>query len=466
MPGTPLHHYAFDYWLPLPSELMALALSFGRGLPAALEMNIAMIVLMCAGTYALARSFSDVPWVPAASVMVMQVQPVVSSYALQAESSVYLGAFAIAAMATASYARRRVALWPLVGVFAAFAAMSRSEGLLLCVVIGIAALLWTEVSRWYVRVGLLLAGYLPVSAPYLLTNLAHFGSPVPPAATSFPFITSYENLFAPHVDHSLDALLGGGWKQFALLRVNAVNLQLDAAVNTLTPLGSVLVLMLIGGAVFGSYRGRHPQRCRLRDLLMLRSGWLVPAGFLLTAFLFDALVAPVVAGSGALLKGMVTGVPILVVAAMVQLGRARLHPALTAISCIVLLGSPLLSLANHTRATVRINNHFGENVATLITPLQREQDCLGRPVVLMTRQPWEDNQVTGVAAVQLPNGSLADILKVAQQYGATDIENPAVRLTPRQMTEVLSDGGPFVRSAAFGSRKIYRIRATTSGARC
>ena len=45
----------------------------------------------------------------------------------------------------------------------------------------------------------------------------------------------------------------------------------------------------------------------------------------------------------------------------------------------------------------------------------------------MTRDPWEFNQVSGYPTVQLPNGSLADILAVARRYGVTDIQNPTYR---------------------------------------
>jgi hypothetical protein len=467
VPGTKLHHYAFDYWLPLPSQLMALVLDHGRpNLPAVLELNIALVVLMCAGAYALARAVSDVPWVPAVCAVAALVQPVVSAYVLQAESSVYLGAFALPAMAAAVYARRWIWLWPVAGAFAGLAAMSRSEGLLLCIVMGVAALVWHERSRFYIRAGLLFAGYLVVSAKYLLTNLSHFGSPVPPAATSFPFITSYENLFAPHVDHSLHALLGGGIKQFFLLRLNAINLQVTTGFTSLTPFVSLLVLLLVGGAVFGGYHSRQPGRQPLLDLPVLRSDWLVPGGFVVVAFLFDALVAPVVAGAGAVVKLMVTAVPILVVAAVVQLGRLKLHTVLTALCCLVLICYPLLTLAHNSQATVRHNNQVGRSVATLIPSLRQEAACLGRPVVLMTRQPWEDNQATGVRTVQIPNGSLADILAIAQQYGVTDIENPAVRLNAPTLAKALADDGPLTTSAAFGARQIYRVKATTADAHC
>jgi hypothetical protein len=84
----------------------------------------------------------------------------------------------------------------------------------------------------------------------------------------------------------------------------------------------------------------------------------------------------------------------------------------------------------------------------------------------MTRQPWEINQATGVSTVMLPTGSLAEILEVARQYGVTDIENPAVRLDAPTVAKALAADGPLARSAALGSRKIYRIKSVTGDARC
>jgi hypothetical protein len=496
VPGTPLHHYAFDYWLPLPSYSMAAVLGRGHGLPAVLTLNVLLILGMAAGSYLLARSLTGVPWVPAVVAAAALVQPAVSAYAMQAESAIYLAAFALPAMAAASYARRRPWLWLVAGAFAGLAAMSRSEGMLLCLVLGVAALAWRACGRAVLRAGLLLAGYLVVSAPYLLTNFAHFGSPLPPAAASFPFITRYEDLFAPHLNHSVGALFGG----FFEIRGHLIDLQLQAAFEAMSPIASVLVLLLIGSlalrrflpaeplgpaASLGSAAGlgsvdelgpadpvgaaAQPEPAsaavdRLRSAL--DSDWLVPVGFLLLVFGFDALLTPAVAAGGAVVKVMITGVPILLVLAVVQLGRLRLPAAVTALCCVLLIGYPLTSVAFNSRATIRHNNDIGRTAAGLAGPLRTEAGCLGRPVVLMTRESWEINQATGVATVALPTGSLAEILDVARQYGVTDIDNPAVRLDASTMAGALAPDGPLVRSPAFGARKVYRIRAATSNAVC
>jgi len=476
VPGTPLHHYAFDYWLPLPSQLMAGVLGHGRGLPAALTLNVFLVVAMSAGAYALARTLSDVVWVPAVAGAAALVQPVVSAYAMQAESAVYLGAFALPAMAAAIAARRRLWWWPVAGGLAGLAAMSRSEGLLLCAVLGVAALVWSGTGRNYLRAGLLFGGYLVVSAPYLVTNLRHFHSPLPPAANDFPYVSNYEDLFAPHVQHSLSALIAGSPVNFLDLRVHLLDLQLEAAFMAMAPIASVLVLMLLGSLLLRGYpapvedgteAATPPGRrwaARLRPAL--DSSWLVPVGFLLLVAVFECLIAPAVAAGGAIVKVMITGAPVLLVLAVVQLGRLRLPTVLTALCCAALVGYPLTSVAYNSRATVRHNNDIGRAAAGLASPLRAEAVCLGRPVVLMTRQPWEINQATGVSTVMLPTGSLADILAVAQQYGVTDIDNPGVRLDPATLAGALAADGPFARSKAVGSRKIYRVKSATADAHC
>ncbi|HJQ03792.1 MAG TPA: glycosyltransferase family 39 protein [Jatrophihabitans sp.] len=462
-PAPTLRHYAFDYWLPLPSQLMAVALDVGKGLPSVLKLNILLVLLIGIGSYLLARSFSNSPWVPAVAAAAVVVQPVVSNYAMQAESAVYFGAFAIWAMAAAVHARQHWWLWLPAGALAALAGMCRSEGLLLIIVLGIAALAWTEQRRWYFRLGLLVLGYLPVSAPFLYQNLKHFGSLTPPAASAFPFINNYEDLFAPHVPRTLHALLAGSPKRFFELRITALNAQLSSAFGTMSPVVAVLCLMLVGAAVFQARSLLVPAA---RWQVLVRTSWFVPAGFLVLVFLFDAGVAPVISGAGATVKVMATGVPILVVAAVVQLSRSRLPVAVTALACAALVLLPLVTLANDSRSVVRHNNEVGQWVAAQQPALNREQACLDRPLVLMTRDPWEFNQVTGFPTVQLPTGSLADILAVARKYGATDVQDPSYRPALHGLAKLVGPGRPFSQPSTLTGQLIYRINSTTAGAHC
>jgi len=96
-----------------------------------------------------------------------------------------------------------------------------------------------------------------------------------------------------------------------------------------------------------------------------------------------------------------------------------------------------------------------------------EQQCLGRPVVVMTRDPWELTQATGVRSVMIPNAPLEDVMAVARRYGVTDLlMHPSRQPTLGPAVEQADQGlGPFVRER-FDNTVYYRIRGVGADARC
>ena len=105
-----------------------------------------------------------------------------------------------------------------------------------------------------------------------------------------------------------------------------------------------------------------------------------------------------------------------------------------------------------------------ESIA-LAAPLSAEARCIGKPLVIMTRNPWEVTQATGYPSVQIPNGSLADILAVAHRYRVTDIELNGSRRALNNKASLLAPGGPFTRSRALG-RNFYRVKSEAGQPRC
>ena len=102
-------------------------------------------------------------------------------------------------------------MWIVAGIFTALAGMSRSEGLLLTIAMGVAALAWSGRTRWYRRVGLLLAGYLPFIAYFWWENLRHFGAASPARVRGLSLHHQLRtDQFATHITDSVSALLGGG----------------------------------------------------------------------------------------------------------------------------------------------------------------------------------------------------------------------------------------------------------------
>ena len=69
----PLPRYAFDYWLPLPSVLMSLALKVHDSFTTALSVSVWMSVLLAVATYVLARCLTRSWWVPGVAAAVIVV---------------------------------------------------------------------------------------------------------------------------------------------------------------------------------------------------------------------------------------------------------------------------------------------------------------------------------------------------------------------------------------------------------
>ncbi len=463
-----LPQFAFGYWPPLPSAFMTVGLEFDNTLRGALAVNLGMSVILATGVYALARGLTRSPWVPAVAAAVVIVQPVVSRFAVESEGAVYLAAFAIWAMAVAVRARTRPWLWPVAGVLAGLAALSRAEGLVLFAALLIAAAAAPTGWRRVAYAGSVFIGFVVTMSPLYVESIRHYGTLMPPATASFPFITDYESLFAVHVNHSLSALLGGGWAQFFDLRATTLAKQVAHAFPTAYTIDAMIFIVLLGAALprAGRGPGRRPAAARQTMTRALRSPWFTPAAFAVATFLSYALVAPVVSGTGAMSKGMVTILPIIVVGASVQLSRLALRPVVVAGLVVVLAAAPLLSFSATTRSTITANNAFGHRAVALEPALRSEQACLGRPVVLMTRSPWELTQATGIRSVQIPNGPLDQILSVARRYGVTDIEDTDRREALRYITALTSRYGPFSAPATLRALHIYRIKAADPGATC
>jgi hypothetical protein len=461
----PLPQYAFGYWLPLPSAMMSVALHLRNSLAGALTLNVAMTVLLVVATYFLARGLSRAPWVPAVAAVLVSVQPLVSHFAVTSESPVYFAAFAVAAMAVAIRAQARVWLWPVAGVLAGLANLSRSEGLVLIAVLVVAAALSLRPGRRVAFVSALIVGYVLVMLPLYVQSERHFGSLLPPASGSFPFITDYNDLYALHVDHSLSALLGGGPWQFIDLRLSTLALQLTAGFRSMHPVDVCVILLLLGTGLASWRDAAGPARPMAAIRRAARSPWFVPVAYAAGAFAFYLLVAPVVAGAGAVAKGMVTIMPVLVVGALAQLAKFAVRPVVAVAFVVVLVLAPLNSIAGTTRAVIGANNGVGKSALALRPILVSEQRCLGEPTVLMTTAPWEVTQATGFRTVQIPYAPLDDVFRIARKYGVTDIQFGKSRPALHELSALAVPGGALKRVSVLNGG-VYRITAAAPGVTC
>ena len=411
--GRPdLPRYAFDYWLPLPSVLMSVALRFGDSLAAALTVNVIASVLLAAATYALARRMTPAVWVPAAAAAIVVVQPWVSVYSVMADGPLYLALFTVLAVLAAVEARSRPWLWPLAGILAALANLSRSEGLLLVIGLVVAAVAWAPRGRKVLFPGALLGGYLVAMSPLYVVSYRHIGTLMPPASSKFPFVTAFENLYSIRVTTSASAFFGNSVSDFLMLRLTTIGDEFTGILDSMFSVDIALVLVLLGAGL-----SRVPSWSFRRAVA---SPWFAPAVTTVIAMLFFACIVPILAGETQ--KWMTALMPMLVIAALMQLHNLSLRPPVVVTIVAVLVAAPFITLASLTRTVINTNNGVGDAAALLEPVLNVEQACIGKPVVLMTRRPWEVTQATGYRTVMIPNGPLADTLAIAHRYGVTDIE--------------------------------------------
>ncbi len=480
MAGQPrLPRYAFDHWLPLTPVVMSWALHAGNTLAAALRVNVVMSIVLVIGTYLLARQVGRAAWVAPASAAVVSVLPVVTTFSVQSEATIYFGAFAVLAMAAAVAARSRRWMWPITGALAGLANLSRNEGMVLFIVVAISAVLSSPRGRRLGCVGGAVAGYMLTMLPLYITSVHNLGTLMPSAASSFPYVMTYEDLYALHVPHSVHAFLGGSVVAFAHLRANTVVAQMTTVNAAMLPADLALLVFAAGGCLIelsaerrlatGS-AGRRWWRAPVQRQLWRRAGaspWFVPVGFGVAEFLFYPMLTPVVSSGGTLSRGAIAIAPVIVVGGLTQLGRLRIPAWLIAGVVGALVIAPLLSTAERTRGLIAGNNSVGTSAAQFRPVFAHEQQCLDRPVVVMTRNPWELTQATGVRTVMIPNAPLEDILAVAKRYGVTDLLMSASRqaMLGPAMKEATQGQGPFARES-FDNMGYYRIRGAGADARC
>ncbi len=369
-------------------------------------MNVIASVLLAVATYALARRMTPAVWVPAAAAAIVVVQPWVSVYSVMAEGPLYLALFTVLAVLAAVEARSRPWLWPLVGVLAALANLSRNEGLLVVIGLVFAAVAWAPRGRKVLFPGALLGGYLVAMSPLYIVSYRHIGAFMPPASSKFPFVTTFEDLYSIRVTRSASGFFGNSVSDFLMLRLTTIGDEFKGILDSMFSVDIALVLVLLGTGL-----SRVPSWSWKRSVA---SPWFAPAATAVVALLFFACIVPILAGETQ--KWMTSLMPMLVIAALVQLHNLSLRPPIVAVIVAVLVASPFITLAPLTRTVINKNNGVGDSAASLMPLLNAEQACLGKPVVLMTRRPWEINQATGIRTVMIPNGSLADTLAVARRY--------------------------------------------------
>ncbi len=165
--------------------------------------------------------------------------------------------------------RKALLLALALGILAGAMHLTRADGLLwLGFALGLLLFFWlrgrTPVIRFFPPVLLLLAGYLAVMSPWMVRNLALYGSPLPPGGSRTLWFSTYDDLYAyPALILTPARWLASGLGAILQARLDALIMNLKNAV------GVQFEIFLLPLALAGMWHYRRDFRVQLGALLWL-----------------------------------------------------------------------------------------------------------------------------------------------------------------------------------------------------
>lgn len=453
-----LTHYAFDYWMPGASYIFAASIAvFGETPRVIAIVSVISVTALSVVTYAAARSLSSFRWVAPASAVVITFLPSITQAAVDTETVALYAAIGSAALVCVTAAQARPSLWLLAGAMAGLAHLIRNDGILLLITAAIFAWKWapkTDSRRWK-RTLAVLVGYLVVMLPVFATNVAAMGKPLPASLLEFPFVSHFEDIYATG-KQQLPPLI-----DLFNLRISGVTNRVEQLSKSLG-LATALVLSLLWGLRLG---------ISLASVAPLDSRWAAPALYGLLLFSLHAFVTPVVSSAGAWANSLPALFPFLVIGALEAMGElvTRRHHftlALIAIVAFPVAVQMLSHFPDETRNLISSNNAVAATPQKLLLLLERERLCLGVEIVVMTRNPWEFTEVTGIRSLQIPNNGLDEILKIGERYHATHLLLPAPRAALSDVASITLPNGPFSVVGTVDGATLLRFPGVIAGQGC
>lgn len=419
VPHSDLTHFGPDYWLPLPAYLMALGVKLGGGLPGALRVVVATSVALAASVWLFARSLGLPRWAAlAASALVFLALPV-ARFSVEADSSLFYSALVLCSLAVCVLARRSATWWPTAaaGFLAGCAHLCRNDAIVVLVSAVAAQIAWRlpDAGR---RIVWLVAGQCAALLPFAFALYRATGR-VMPAHGALPFLVDYEDLYAMPPGPGLASMLHAGVEQALLLRQRATLDRTSDYVRDL--LGVPALLLVLGTGVAVGARatrpGPHGGWLGIRE-----TSWLAPGMYTAALFVLHTVVTPVASAAGAFSRSLPAVVAILLAATLAGLARLRVGGLLSLVLVAGLIGWPWHERAKGaSQRVVRDNDLVAERMAAVRGVLGEDSRCLPRPVVVMTRDPWELTALTGYRSVQIPNADAETVLATARRYGVTHL---------------------------------------------
>jgi hypothetical protein len=256
-----------------------------------------------------------------------------------------------------------------------------------------------------------------VLLPWVARNLSELGTVWPRSTADAFFVTEHEDFYAYAKEISLNTYLDQGLRVI----LGKIAFELAASVKLMITLVELIFPVAILGGFADAWATRRS--ASRRDLAPF-----VPALlFVLLTWAIYGMLIPYLSQGGSFKKAYLAMVPFLLIFGAQTVER-YVRPRAAFLTAVALtLALLLASAVELTRADFKLNNAqraIYQDVGQVLDRLQADE---AREIIVMTRDPWSVNLITGYRAVMVPNEPLDVILEVADRYGVTHLLAPVPR---------------------------------------
>jgi 4-amino-4-deoxy-L-arabinose transferase-like glycosyltransferase len=453
--------HPLDHWLPLPGILAAGSFAvLGVSVQAALLPFVllgavqSLLVYAFAGRIGLSRS------VQVFAALATAWMPWLFLSSLHTDTTTLFGVLGFGGLAAIVLGMTADGRWlALAGVLIGLAILTRNDGVML-IPAGVSGGLWLRWRRGYaVRWRyVVIAGIcvVVVVLPWLIRNQSVLGTPWPGSTARSMFVTDHEDFYAYSKAITLQTYLDQGLIAIA----KKILFEMAAAIKLMLTLEeSIFPVAILAGLLEMIWR-----RARSRDDSRPDLAPYVPAlCFIILTYGAYTVLMPYLSQGGSFKKAYLAMMPFLLIIGAQAVER-HVHPrsayrAVIAITLVLLLANAV----ELTRADFKTNNTqlaIFKDVKVTLDELQKTDD---REVIVMTRDPWSLNYVTGYRAVMVPNEPLDVILDVADRYGVTYLLAPVPREAINQIDRGEVTNPRFQRVAEFPKYRLHLYRILPAG---
>ena len=388
---TNLTHASHDYWMPLPSAVMAAFLWLpGTPLFNALLPSILAGLGICLLTYKLAWQYSKSFTVALTAMTVTAMLPQLFIASVLTDTAIYYAALVMLGLyllANASSNQNNIIY---AACCAGLAHMTRQDGLLLMLPIMLTIAYQPHSHAQRARL-MLSAGiaYLLALSPLLLLNLHAYGTALPSWASKTAFATHFEDIYSATKAINLTSYMAWGWHNILASKIDAALSNMRTVIWLLG--WPLLITCGLGMTSLAWHRTRHQLATTLPALIYF---------FLLA--LFYTLIATLPSMQGGFMRSALSVMPILIIIATELMHRMLPKPVFLAVALgfITVTG---LNAMMQAREKISENNSIGHE-QQLIGEYLKAHAMVGskNEIVVMTRNPLWCSSARATASVVVP----------------------------------------------------------------